>query len=255
VSNKSAPIFPPFFLTSAFVSVILFVIGEFLLAVFGSFTERTYLIHLIIGAVAVVAGYLLVRVFSRGSSERFLRALGACPMTEEEHSSVYNSIDGLCLSLGMTPPAVHVVDGMTGNAAVVGSPHPVLIFTRGAIDSLDPVELEGLTAHLLIRCRDPKLLQRTIGSVSRFLPEVRRLERRWAHHEDVLDFDRLATAVTRYPPGLQRALKTLSSLGTSVSSTSVFNAYVWVLQPGGSPEVATELHPSLGFRLAALEEA
>ena len=61
--------------------------------------------------------------------------------------------------------------------------------------------------------------------------------------------------MTRYPPGLQRALRALAGLGSAVPSAPVASAHLWVLQPGGSPETATAAHPPVDLRLAALGEA
>ncbi len=207
-----------------------------------------------IGVLCLVVAARLGVVAERRSADRLLQVVGTRPASPQDHPRLHNAIDGLCLVQGIDPPALHIVDVPTGNAAVLGSPDPVLVFTAGALDALEVVELEGLVADLLVRATDGDLAAQTGAAAYGGLPGSGRMRRRWVRPDRQVRFDLEAASVTRYPPGLQRALRTLAGLGSAVPSAPVASAHLWVLQPGGSPETATASHPPVDLRLAALGE-
>ena len=208
-----------------------------------------------IGVLCLVGAARRGVVAGRRSADRLLQVVGTRPASPQDHPRLHNAIDGLCLVQGIDPPALHIVDVPTGNAAVLGSPDPVLVFTAGALDVLEVVELEGLVADLLVRATDGDLAAQTGAVAFGGLPGSGRMRRRWVRPDRQVRFDLEAASVTRYPPGLQRALRTLAGLGSAVPSAPVASAHLWVLQPGGSPETATAAHPPVDLRLAALGEA
>lgn len=208
-----------------------------------------------IGVLCLVVAARLGVVAGRRSADRLLQVVGTRPASPQDHPRLHNAIDGVCLVQGIDPPALHIVDVPTGNAAVLGSPDPVLVFTAGALDALEVVELEGLVADLLVRATDGDLAAQTGAAAYGGLPGSGRMRRRWVRPDRQVRFDLEAVSVTRYPPGLQRALRTLAGLGSAVPSAPVASAHLWVLQPGGSPETATAAHPPVDLRLAALGEA
>ena len=207
------------------------------------------------GVLCLVVAARLGVVAGRRSADRLLQVVGTRPASPQDYPRLHNAIDGLCLVQGIDPPPLHVVDVPTGNAAVLGSPDPVLVFTAGALDALEVVELEGLVADLLVRATDGDLAAQTGVAAFGGLPGSGRLRRRWVRPDRQVRFDLEAASVTRYPPGLQRALRSLAGLGSAVPSAPVASAHLWVLQPGGSPETATAAHPPVDLRLAALGEA
>ncbi len=202
----------------------------------------------------IVAGWLGVAT-DRRSAVRLLQVVGTRPATPEDYPRLHNAMDQLCLVQGIKPPSLHVVDVPTGNAAALGSPNPTLIFTVGALEALEVVELEGLVAGLLVRTTDRDLAAQTGAAAHGYLPGSSRMRRRWTRPDRQVRFDLEAASVTRYPPGLQRALRTLAGLGSAVPSAPAASAHLWVLQPEGSPEAPTPVHPSVDLRLAALGEA
>tara|TARA_B100001123_G_scaffold53575_1_gene56372 strand:- start:3920 stop:4684 length:765 start_codon:yes stop_codon:yes gene_type:complete len=206
-------------------------------------------------AVGVGAGLALGLRIELGAAPRMLRTLGATSAPVDRYPRLHNTVDGLCLAQGIEPPDLYVLDLGVGNAATLGSPRPALVLTRGALEALEVVELEGLVAHLLARTRDGDLVHRSVAATFAGLPGVRRAARRWANHDHTVGFDQEAVAMTRYPPGLQRALQALAALGTDVPAAPTSSAHLWVLPPGGTPSQATDFHPDVDLRLAALEEA
>ena len=217
---------------------------------------------LVLGATGLVVGALCLVVAgwtgasaSRRSAGRLLQVLGTRPVSPNDHPRLHNAVDGLCLVQGIEPPALHVAEVPTGNAAVLGSPDPVLVFTSGALEALGVVELEGLVADLLVRAVDGDLGAQTSAAAYGGLPVAGSMRRRWTRPDRQVRFDLAAAAVTRYPPGLKRALGSLAGLGSAIPSAPEASSHLWVLQPEGSPETATAVHPALDLRLAALDEA
>jgi Zn-dependent protease with chaperone function len=250
------PKHPPYFAATIVVALVLMVPA---LMIAGSVMDlsgkRPVFAFTFIGAAVGFVVELAFRRTARSSATRLLRSWGAVPAMPDDFPRLHNTIDGLCLSQGIDPPPLHIVDCPTGNAAVVGSPDPVLVFTSGALEALKVVELEGLVAHLLMRCQDEDLRHRTTAAAFEAVPGVRHASRKWEAPDHTVRFDRDAVSATRFPPGLQRSLLLLADLGTTVPAVADNSAHLWVLQPGGSPETETAVHPSVDLRLAALSEA
>lgn len=89
-------------------------------------------------------------------------ATGARPLERKENMRVYNLVENLSMSIGITMPKVHIIDDMALNAFASGLTEKsyTVTLTRGIIDHLTDEELEGVIAHELthIRNRDVRLL-------------------------------------------------------------------------------------------------
>jgi heat shock protein HtpX len=89
-------------------------------------------------------------------------ATGARPLERKENKRVYNLVENLCMSRGMTMPRVNVINDSSLNAYASGinSRTYAVTLTTGIIKKLNDDELEGVIAHELshIRHRDVRLL-------------------------------------------------------------------------------------------------
>jgi heat shock protein HtpX len=134
-------------------------------AIASAFVIFTGLVGLGIGALAGVAlGGLIAGIvvallgilwaYASGIS-LLMRVLRAQPASEREQPRLYNLVDGLCLTAGVVPPALHVVSDDAPNAVVVAiSPNKSAIaVTTGMLMECDRVELEAVVAHLIARLR------------------------------------------------------------------------------------------------------
>jgi heat shock protein HtpX len=98
-----------------------------------------------------------------GFHATFIRmATGARPLERKENKRVYNLVENLCISQGLTMPKVNIIEDDSLNAFASGinaSTYSVTL-SRGIIDKLDDEELEGVIAHELshIRNRDVRVL-------------------------------------------------------------------------------------------------
>ena len=89
-------------------------------------------------------------------------ATGARPITRKEEARVWNLLENLCISRGLTMPKLAVIETGALNAYASGlrEGQYTVTVTRGLIDRLDDAELEAVLAHELshIRHNDVRLL-------------------------------------------------------------------------------------------------
>ena len=90
------------------------------------------------------------------------KATSSKPLERKENKRVYNLVENLCISAGMTMPKVNIIEDDSLNAFASGiSPKTYAVsLSRGIINKLDDHELEAVIAHELthIRNRDVRLL-------------------------------------------------------------------------------------------------
>lgn len=206
-------------------------------------------------AVGAVLGALPVWLFARKAAVLVRRSIGGRPATVGEFPRLHNVVEGLCLTNGIDTPDLYVLDSPSGNAAVVGNRRTAsIIVTTGATDMLALVELEALLAHALVRCRGGRLADETLGALFARVFGARLVQARFGDSDCHVRADLAAAELTRYPPGMQRALQSLAELGTAVDAASPADAHLWLLQPDGAVDSATAVHPNVEMRVAALGE-
>lgn len=90
------------------------------------------------------------------------KATGAKPLERKDHKRVYNLVENLCISQGMTPPKIYIIpsDSLNAFASGINRNSYAVTLTQGIINRLDDDELEGVIAHELahIRNRDVRTL-------------------------------------------------------------------------------------------------
>jgi heat shock protein HtpX len=89
-------------------------------------------------------------------------ATSSKPLGRKENKRVYNLVENLCISTGMTMPKVNLIedDSLNAFASGLNSKTYTVSLSRGIINKLDDSELEAVIAHELthIRNRDVRLL-------------------------------------------------------------------------------------------------
>ncbi|MGB3153380.1 MAG: M48 family metallopeptidase [Chitinophagaceae bacterium] len=97
-----------------------------------------------------------------GHSSFIRRATGSKPLERMENKRVYNLVENLCIQLGMTMPALYVIedDSLNAFASGINAKTFSISFSKGILQKLDDEELEGVIAHELthIRNKDTRLL-------------------------------------------------------------------------------------------------
>jgi heat shock protein HtpX len=93
-----------------------------------------------------------------------LRAAKARPVTHEEEARLHNIVEGLALAAGLPKPAVYVIPEKAPNAFATGRDpeHSSIAVTRGLLDTMNRVELEGVIGHEMSHIRDRDILLGTI---------------------------------------------------------------------------------------------
>ncbi|XBQ15875.1 MAG: M48 family metallopeptidase [Oceanicaulis sp.] len=90
------------------------------------------------------------------------RAAGARRVEREAEPRLYNLLENLCISRGLTMPSLRIIESGALNAYASGlsEKSAAITVTRGLIDTLDDAELEAVLAHELshVRNRDVRLL-------------------------------------------------------------------------------------------------
>jgi heat shock protein HtpX len=93
-------------------------------------------------------------------------ATGAKPVTREEAPELYNLLENLCISRGLTMPKLYIIDTAEMNAYASGIDDKsyAITVTRGLLNTLNRDELEAVLAHELTHIidRDTRLLIVTV---------------------------------------------------------------------------------------------
>jgi heat shock protein HtpX len=150
--------FPTLILASVFAIVYLLSFDEF-----GNPSPDVAL-DLFLGAIpfvlTVVTIWFIIAYFAHG--KMISMATGAKTLERKTNMRVYNLVENLCMSVGMTMPKVQIIESPALNAYASGlrKKDYTVTLTRGIIEKLDDDELEGVIAHELmhIRNKDVRLL-------------------------------------------------------------------------------------------------
>lgn len=110
--------------------------------------------------LAAVGLWFIIAWFSHSSMIR--RATKAESLERKNNKRVYNLLENLCISRGLSVPKLYVIHDSSLNAYASGINEKTFAITlsQGIIDKLDDDELEGVIAHELthIMNRDVRLL-------------------------------------------------------------------------------------------------
>jgi heat shock protein HtpX len=81
---------------------------------------------------------------------------GAKPTTREAEPRLWNLLENLCISRGITMPSLRIIETPARNAFASGLTREryAVTVTRGLMDGLDDAELEGVLAHELTHIRN-----------------------------------------------------------------------------------------------------
>ncbi len=115
-------------------------------------------------AMLLALGWFTIAYFLYSSMIR--SATGARGVTRKQEPELYNMLENLCVSRGITMPRLEIIDTPALNAYAAGlrDGDYTIAVTRGLLDNLEPAEVEAVLAHELthIRNRDTQLM---VGAV------------------------------------------------------------------------------------------
>lgn len=103
-------------------------------------------------APLLIIPFLIFAAFSYYSSSSIVLGIsGAREVTRAEEPELYRTVENLCIGAGLPMPKVYVIEDGSPNAFATGRDprHASVAVTRGLLQKLEPLELEGVIAHEL----------------------------------------------------------------------------------------------------------
>jgi heat shock protein HtpX len=116
---------------------------------------------------AVVISLVMSVVSFRYGDKMVLAAARAKRVTKEAEPRLYNLVEGLTIAAGLnTMPALYVIEEAAPNAFATGRnpEHSSIAVTRGLLDQMNRVELEGVLAHELSHVTNRDILVGTVAA-------------------------------------------------------------------------------------------
>ena len=210
-----------------------------------------------LAAGVALAGVTCAAIYVYGEG-MVLAAAGARPVTAEHEPRLHNVLEGLCLVAGIAPPRVYVVGHESPNALAAGRRpgRASVAVTRGMLETMNRVELEGVIAHELVHLRHRDVAVATmVAGLCRVSPVLAPAYRLAIAKDREYLADAEAARITRYPPGLSSALQKIAATTDHGPVGSSAIAHVWLVDPSGSGrKERSDGRPPIEERIRILEE-
>jgi heat shock protein HtpX len=103
-------------------------------------------------APLLIIPFLIIALVSYYSSSRVALAISqAREVTKDGEPELFRTVENLCIGAGLPMPKVYVIEDGSPNAFATGRDpdHAAIAVTRGLLQKLDKLELEGVIAHEL----------------------------------------------------------------------------------------------------------
>lgn len=117
------------------------------------------------GLVLALAVAIAMSLGSYYAGDRIvLASVRAREVTPEEEPRLHNVVEGLAIAAGIPKPRVYVVPERAPNAFATGRDpeHASIAVTRGLLETMNRVELEGVIAHEMAHILDRDILVGTV---------------------------------------------------------------------------------------------
>ncbi len=215
---------------------------------------------------AAVFAVVPVFVWAKKAGSIMLRSLELTPAKGHRETGFINLVEGLSLTAGVAEPQCYVLEDQARNAMVVADDSvQALVVTRGLLESLQRVELEGVVAELLVQIKNGDAQKATFVSalfgqtilnrsgLSFLWPLVSWLYRNVLSAERSLAADRLAVGLTRYPPGLRDAFCVIKEGNVKPAATTKGNECLWCVAPSSRGPLQSS-GSEIGLRIDVLGE-
>ena len=112
-----------------------------------------------------VAISLLMNFIAYWKSDKIVLSLNhAKPIEKRDNPELYRVVENLCITAGLPLPKIYIIDSAQPNAFATGrdKKHAVVAVTRGLLEKLERVELEGVLAHELSHIGNRDMLLQTV---------------------------------------------------------------------------------------------
>lgn len=113
----------------------------------------------------VVIFSILTSISSYWYSDKIVLAMTkAKPIEKEDNPELYRIVENLCIAAGLSLPKIYIIEETQPNAFATGrnAKHAVIAVTRGLLNKLEKVELEGVLSHELSHIGNKDMLLQTI---------------------------------------------------------------------------------------------
>ena len=140
-------------------------IASFLVFVIGLGFLFSYLLQSSLILVIAVIFSILMSFFSYWYSDKIvLKLTHAKPIEKKDNPELYRLVENLCITAGLPLPKIYEINEAQPNAFATGRDvnHAVVAVTRGLLERLERVELEGVIAHELSHVGNKDMLLGTV---------------------------------------------------------------------------------------------
>jgi heat shock protein HtpX len=148
----------------SFFLILFFLSWVFLLAwLFGELTgfgTQALILAAVIAVASTFASYYY--------SDKIVLAMSrAKPVEKEDYPYLYNVVEGLAIAAGLPKPRCYIIDDTAPNAFASGRnpKNSVVVVTKGLLQKLNRVELEGVIAHEMSHIKNYDVLVQTLAVV------------------------------------------------------------------------------------------
>jgi hypothetical protein len=167
---------------------------------------------IVIAVAGLVLGALIVALGVLAGPVHVERLLGARRVPEGSAPRVENLVEGLCATFGVAHPPLFVVEEPLVNLAMVATPKgAVMVVTRGLLERLDLMELEGIVAHGLAHLRLDDVRRGTLAATLPGILGNDAVRHRLAGRGRLLRADEVAAVTVRYPVSIASVLARCST--------------------------------------------
>ena len=153
-SNKRKSVFLIFFFL-----VLIFVLSWFFAQLF-EFGRYAYILAIVIAVAMTFGSYF-------ASDKLVLAVSKAKPVSQQDYPYLYNVVEGLALAAGLPKPRCYIIDDTAPNAFASGRnpKNAIVVVTKGLLEKLNRVELEGVIAHEMSHIKNYDILVQTLAVV------------------------------------------------------------------------------------------
>ena len=228
-----------------------------------------------LGEYAVFPALLFALLLAWGSyyhSDKIVLSMsGAEPATKDDEPYLLNALEGLSIAAGLPPPRPYIIEDSAPNAFATGRDpqHAAIAVTRGLLDKLNRLELEGVIAHEMSHIQNYDIRFMTLVTVlvgtvmllsdgmlrnlrySRrhgsgrkgnplalvglvfiiLSPIVAKLMQLALSRQREFLADATAAQLTRYPEGLAAALEKLAADSEPLEAANKATAHMYIINP------------------------
>lgn len=143
-----------------FLFALLFALFGFVLGAFAEVPELGLIIAALVFIVVILISYF-------GGKGIVTAMAGARPAAREREPYLYQTVEALSIAAGRPVPEIYIIETDVPNAFALGRnpDHAAITVTRGLMNRLDRLELEGVLAHEMAHINNYDVLLATVAVV------------------------------------------------------------------------------------------